>query len=165
MGKDSLDLLVEELLSHRQRLLKILRTIRKYIQEYGIQEQLEYIRSVPGIGLSTAIALYSELVDINRFPNLDHLASFVGLVPSVRGSGDFMTDTGITKRHNSYLAALLIEAAWIAVRCDPALTLKFADLTQRMRKQTAIIHIAKKLLNRIRYVWKNQKMYVPAVVE
>ena len=45
------------------------------------------------------------------------------------------------------------------MRKDPALTLAFAELTKRMKKQDAIIRMAKKLVNRIRYVWKNQTVY------
>ena len=32
-------------------------------------------------------------------------------------------------------------------------------------KQRAIIRIAKKLVNRMRHVWKNQQEYVKAVIE
>ena len=60
---------------------------------------------------------------------------------------------------------LIGEAVWIAIRKDPALLLAFNQLTRRMKKQDAIIRIAKKLLRRIRYVWKNQTPYVLAVVE
>ena len=38
-------------------------------------------------------------------------------------------------------------------------------LTKNMPPTRAIIHIARKLLNRIRYVLKNQKEYVPAVIQ
>ena len=34
----------------------------------------------------------------------------------------------------------------------------------RMTKQEAIVRIAKKLLNRVRHVWKNQQEYVKSVV-
>jgi hypothetical protein len=41
----------------------------------------------------------------------------------------------------------------------------FVDSMQNMPKTMAIIHIARKLLNRIRYVLKNQKEYVLAVIQ
>ena len=41
----------------------------------------------------------------------------------------------------------------------------FAQYCKRMRKTRAIVKIARKLLNRIRYVLKNQAEYVPAVIE
>ena len=124
-----------------------------------------YLQSVFGIGFITAITLYSELIDIHRFPDFDHLASYVGVIPAVKASGEQDTTRGMTKRQNRYLRTLLIEAAWVAVRSDPALTLTFSDLIKRMPKNKAIIRIAKKLLRRIRSVWINQTYYVPAIIE
>ena len=63
------------------------------------------------------------------------------------------------------LRYLIIEAAWVAVRKDPALLLAYNQLLRRMKSQDAIIRIAKKLLNRIYHVWKNETYYVTAVVE
>ncbi len=68
-------------------------------------------------------------------------------------------------QHNKYLRSLLIEAAWIAVRKDPALTASFNEYIKRMSKQEAIIRIAKKLLNRIRTVWMKNTEYVCSVVK
>ena len=59
---------------------------------------------------------------------------------------------------------MLIEAAWTASAKDPVLTMKFGQLCRRMDKNKAIVHIAKKLVSRIRYVWKNQKPYVTGVI-
>ena len=116
-------------------------------------EQINYLRSVVGIGFVTAITLFTELIDIKRFPTLDHLAAFIGLVPSVNSSGDRHSEEGLTERRNRFLRHVIIEAAWVAARKDPALTLAFIELTKRMKKQEAIIRIARKLLNRIRFVW------------
>ena len=123
------------------------------------------LRTIPGIAFITAITLYTEIIDINRFKNLDHLASFVGLVPSVDSSDNKEKQKGLSNRRCRYLRSILIEAAWISVRKDPAMTLAYSQLIKRMCKQKAIVHIAKKLLNRIRYVWKNNTPYVIAVIE
>ena len=152
-------------MNHRQRTRDIIKSIRKFIREYNIQDDINHILSIPGIGFNAAITLYSELIDINRFPDLNHLASYVGLVPSVKGSGERESDRGLTARHNTYLRYLLVEAAWIAVRKDPVMTLKFSELTRKMSKQNAIMRIAKKLLNRTMSVWKNNQVYEPGLIE
>lgn len=157
-----LDTQIAELKYQRERTLKILRTIRKICNENKI---LRYIKSIPGIGLITAFTIYAELIDIRRFKNLDHQASFVGLIPLVNSSGDKEIIKGITFRHNKHLRYLLVEAAWQAIRKDPVMTMRYNQLIKRMSKQRAIIHIAKKLLNRIRYVWLNEKEYVIGVVQ
>ncbi len=164
-GKDYLIFCLEELQQHRQRIVDITRILRSHLKSHSLYEPFVFLRSIPGIGLVVALSFYTEIMDINRFPTFDQLASFVGLVPSVHGTGDKIIEQGLTKRRNRYLRHLIVEAAWIAVRKDPALLHAFNQLTRRMKKQDAIIRIAKKLLRRIRYVWKNQTPYVLAVVE
>ncbi len=97
--------------------------------------------------------------------NLDKLCSYVGLIPDTNSSGETEQKTGITKRRNAQLRGILIESAWVAVRKDPALLMTFNTLCRKMPKNNAIVRIARKLLNRIRYVLKNQQEYVSAVVQ
>lgn len=87
------------------------------------------------------------------------------MVPSVSSSDMRETNRGLNKRRNRYLRYLIIEAAWVAVRKDPVLLYKFNELTKRMKKQDAIIRIAKKLLSQIRYVWRTGVPYCPGIVE
>jgi transposase len=164
-AKDYLSFCLEELQQHRERTANITRKLRQYCKDHDLMEPINYLRSVVGIGFVTAVTFFTELIDINRFATLDHLAAFVGLVPSVESSGDRRSEHGLTERRNRFLRHVIIEAAWVAARKDPALTLAFKELTRRMKRQDAIIRIARKLLNRIRYVWKNQQRYVVCVVQ
>lgn len=164
-AEDYLFYCLEELQQHRERTVNITRKLRQYCKDHDLMEQINYLRSVTGIGFVAAITFFTELIDINRFPTLDHLAAFIGLVPSVNSSGDRHSEERLTERRNRFLRHVIIEAAWVAVRKDPALTLAFIELTKRMKKQDAIIRIARKLLNRIRFVWKNQQNYVTAVAQ
>ena len=106
----------------------------------------------------------TEIVDIKRFKDIDHLSSYFGLIPGENSSGDTQLHTGISPRHNANLRVLLIESSWIAVRKDPALLMSFNKLSKRMPKNKAIIRIARKLLNRIHYVLKNHCYYETGVV-
>ena len=101
----------------------------------------------------------TEFIDISRFKKFDKLCSFLGLVPSTDSSGERQRDIGLTPRCNKYLKHMIIESSWIAVRKDLSLLNAYAKLTDRMAKTDAIIRIARKLLNRIHYVWKNQSPY------
>lgn len=153
---------IDELMKVRQQKLKLIKRIRTISKN---DEILQLLRSIPGIGLLTAFTVYAELININRFRNFDHLASFVGLVPSVSSSNEKVIVKGITFRHAKYLRYMLIESSWHAVRKDPALSMSYLNLCKRMAKQKAIIRIAKKLLSRIRYVWKNKTAYNIGIVE
>ena len=73
-------------------------------------------------------------MDIKRFGKFDNLCSYTGLVPDTDSSGDSEHVTGISVRQNKYLRSMLIEAAWIAIRKDSAMTMAFGKLAQRMSK-------------------------------
>lgn len=165
LGKEQLEIYLAELSEHRKLLVRIIKTIRSFVKENNLMEEIELLCSVPGIGFTVAITLLAELIDPGRFMDLDHLASFVGLVPCIISSSDKQTKLGINMQHNKFLRKLLIEAAWISIRKDPALTHSYNEYIKRMSKQEAIIKITKKLLSRINYVWRNKKPYVTSVVK
>lgn len=164
-GKYCLDNLLEQLTECRNHIVKTVRELKKESKSDKIAQIMKAILTVPGISFITAMTFYTEIIDMRRFKTLDKTANYVGLVPSTKSTGDNETDRGISFRKNKYLRYLIIEAAWVAVRKDPALTLKFNELIRRMSKQDAIIRIAKKLLNRIRHVWLYQTEYAIAVLE
>ncbi|MDR3625389.1 MAG: IS110 family transposase [Ignavibacteriaceae bacterium] len=165
IGKAQLEIYLEDLTSKRELLVRIIKKIKAYCLEYGFSEDIQLLMTVPGIGFATAVTIYAELMDINRFSKLDNLVSYVGLSPAVSSSGERENTLGLKMQHNGYLRNLLIEAAWIAVRKDAALTLSFNEYLKRMSKQEAIIKIAKKLLNRVRTVWKKKQEYVCSVIK
>jgi len=164
-GDTTLKIHLEELRHLRQIIVKLDRQIRVLAktEEYAFPVQL--LRTIPGISTLTAMILLTELQEISRFASLDKLASYVGLIPDTHESGETEHTGGITKRRHAQLRASLVEAAWIAVRKDPALLMAFEQLSQRMRKTRAIVKIARKLLNRVRYVLKNQRPYRLGVME
>lgn len=164
-GQFAFNDLVKQYIETRKRLTEILKTMRTMSKEVdSFSTLVPLLLTVPGIGFITAMTLLTEIMDMNRFKTLEKLAAYVGLIPSVQSSDEKEINLGISDRRNKYLRTMLVEAAWIAVKKDPVLTMKFANLCQRMNSNKAIVRIAKILLNRIRYVWKNRKPYVKAVV-
>jgi transposase len=164
-AKDYLLLCMDELQYYRQRTVTILSKIRHYVHRHHSASVFHNLLTIPGIGFKSAITLYSEIIDINRFPNFEHLKSYVGLVPSISSSGEIEYTRGLTYRSNKLLKYVLIESAWVAIRKDPALLHSFNKLIFRMKKQDAIVRIAVKLLRRIRYVWHNNTPYAFGVVQ
>ena len=162
-GQQALHALVQELLFVRQIIAGINRQIRHLACEEPYAGVVPYISSVSGVSLLAAMIFVAEVVDINRFNTLDELASYVGLVPGERSSGESQVFTGITHRRNAALRHIIIECAWAAQREDPALLHAFTQLSRRMPKNRAIVRIARKLLNRMRCAWKNRQPYVVGV--
>jgi hypothetical protein len=84
---------------------------------------------------------------------MDDLCSYVGMIPKMYGSGERMVTGKLSKRGRKDIKIMLIEAAWVAVRKDPALTARFNKLSLRMNRNKAIIRIAKNLLGTLRQVF------------
>ena len=144
-------------------MLKATRKINELSRSKRFQKRCKLLLSVPGVGRLTAMILLTEIGEISRFKSLDHLCSYVGLIPNIYASGESERVGEITKRGNRHLRSHLIESSWVAVRNDPALTLKYQQLCGRMKGNKAIIRITRKLLNRIRYVLINEQEYELAV--
>jgi transposase len=161
--RTTLNLLIDELLYFRKSLLRVTRQIRELSRTPRYAKNVQLLLTVPGVGLITAMILLTEIIRIDRFQSLDQLSSYFGLIPTEDSSGDRQFDGSITPCGNRFLKHIIVEAAWVAVRKDPALNLKFEKLARRMKKQEAIIICAKSLINRIRYVLKNKQGYVLSV--
>jgi transposase len=164
-GDITLKVHLEELSHLRQLIASLNRAILRLARTEEYRPFVRLLKTVPGISTLTAMILLTELGEITRFPSLDELSCYVGLIPDTQASGEKEHVGGITQRRHSQLRWLLIEASWVAIRKDPALLMAFEEYSKRMRKTKAIVKIARKLLNRIRYVLKNQAQYVPCVIQ
>lgn len=151
--------------NQRRELLLVNKQVRQLSMSQGYQINYLLLISVPGIGIMTAMTFLTQVGNINRFERLDDLCNYIGLVPTMYGSGDKMQTGKMIHRGRKELKIMLIEASWEAIRKDPALMLKFNELTKSMHKNKAIIRIARKLLSRMRFVLKNQQPYELSVVK
>jgi len=165
-GKQALDLLIDDYQYIRKQRLALLRNVRKIVKDEKYYSQMVLLRSVPGLGELTALALLSEIIDINRFKNANSLADYVGFVPMCHRSSIDDTSSGdITIRKHNHLRWQLTQVSWKAIKDDPALTIYFENCCQRMPKNRAIIKVARKLINRIYHVLKYQTKYVRSTTE
>lgn len=162
-GRFTMATLLNELTSIQQLRNQLDRhLIQMANQQYAQQVQL--LRSIPGVGLIAALTIVTELRDPKRFKQFDQLCSYVGLVPNVHSSGESEHVGHLTKRKNIYLQPLLIQCAWKAVGKDPALMKAYQDWCKIMKPNKAIVRVARKLLSRIRFVLINQQEYKLRVV-
>jgi transposase len=164
-GKASLNVLLEQSRHLRVSVLQTTKQIQQLTKTDRYKAQHELLRSIPGIGLLTAMVILTEIETIDRFETFDQLCGFIGLVPSTHSSGDHEVIGNITPRGHSVLRTAIIESAWMAARLDPALNKCYHDYCKRMEPNKAIIRIARKLTSRIRFVLKNNQPYVCSVVK
>jgi transposase len=133
--------------------------VRELSKTDSFRKPVELLRSIPGIGLITAMTIITEIEDIDRFKNLDTLCSYIGLIPSTKSSGEREKIGGITSRGNKFLKGVIIESAWMAIRRDPDLLRTYTRLKNNRESNKAIIRVARKLAGRIMYVLVNEKPY------
>ena len=178
-GRQTLDFLVRQYEALRGQRLEMLRAVRALSRTERFEKPLENLMTVPGIGQLTGMSLLSEIDDIRRFKRADQLAAFIGMIPMCHSSGissDSLPGTyipfsgeregvgDITVRRSARLRSVLVEASWVAVRQDPALSMAYGSYCKRMAPGKAIIKIARKLVNRIYFVMKRNQPYVKCVV-
>ncbi|MDR2499978.1 MAG: transposase [Treponema sp.] len=84
-------------------------------EEAAGDEEIERLKTVPGVGPKVAFT-FAAHVAADRFENAGQVSNYLGLVPKVYMSGDTVRYGRITKRGNGYVRALLVQAAWAAVR-------------------------------------------------
>ena len=164
-GRDTMNMLIREVEEQRELLLLVSRKIKQLSESEKYASNVKLLKTVPGIGLLTAMHFLTEMETVERFADPDHFAAYVGLVPDRHNSGEVKNDGEMTFRGQSILKKCVIESAWIAARKDPALSLSYNKYAARMEPNKAIIRIARKLLNRIYFVLKNKKEYVTCIAK
>lgn len=146
-------------------MLKISNDIRAMLREPRYKVNYNLLRTIPGIGPLTAGSILVEIGDVKRFETFYRLNNFVGLLPMEHTSGENEDKGALTVRRHRQLRSDLVESAWTAKRTDPALSLYYDEQVKRKDSKIVIIKIARKLLNRIRYVLINQQSYDYGIVK
>ncbi|MEJ7738847.1 MAG: IS110 family transposase [Chitinophagaceae bacterium] len=157
--RTALNYMISQMEFLRKELLSISNAIRKMMREQRYKTNYYLLRTIPGIGPLTAASILIEIGDVKRFDTFYHLNSYVGLLPMEHSSGQTENKMSLTVRKHRQLRSDLVESAWTSKRTDPAMALYFQDQIKRKDSKIVIIKIARKLLNRIRYVLINQKQY------
>ena len=111
-------------------------------------ERVARLRTQPGIGLLTALALVHTLEPVSRFSGGRKVAAYVGLDPVEYSSGERQRFGSISKGGSRLLRHLLAEAAQTAVRRDEELRRFYGRLARRRGAQKANVAAARKLLIR-----------------
>ena len=102
--------------------------------------------TIPGISHYSAVHIASSIGDISRFPTHNELASYAGLAPIVRQSGDRRRDGGLKRKSDKQLRWILIQDAHSAVRRKGKLRKYYLKKVRRNGEQDAIVAIARKLV-------------------
>jgi transposase len=108
--------------------------------------QVARLRTQPGVGLLTALALVHILSPVERFSTSRKVTAYVGLDPVEHSSGEHRRVGRISKQGSHLLRFLLVEAAQTAARHDPHLNRVYQRLARRKTRQIAKVAVARRLL-------------------
>jgi transposase len=160
----------------RQRLLKehlkVLEQLEKTIDKENAlvvklakaSPEAQLLKTIPGIGDLSALMILAELGDISRFKRACQVVKYAGLVPSVYSSADTHRTGPITKQGPRLLRWIIIQDAWIAVNKSFEMRCRFAALSKKCGRKSAIVGIARRLLEIAFHVLKKKQPYDPQLV-
>ena len=128
----------------------------------GLQDA-RLLMTIPGISHYSALVIYAELGEIDRFDTAKQVVRYVGLNPVVRESGDSRFEGGISKRGSGKVRWLLVQAVHSAVHTveDPYLSRFYHRIERRKNSQIAAVATARKLLVSIFHMLDRGEVYNP----
>jgi transposase len=155
----------------REDLLKLMSMLNGQIESLDMaakeaaeqNENARLLMTQPGVGPITSLAFTLTMGDVSRFPRGKQVASYLGLIPGEYSSGGHQRLGPITKQGNRFLRMLLVEAAQIAVRCDPEFRREYLHRCHTKPKGVAKVAAARKLAIRLYWMLRTKKRY-PEIV-
>ena len=144
------------------------RRIDRDLKKYEDTEDVKLLQTIPGIGLFSALIIYSEIGDIQRFPSSSKLLSYAGTIPSVRQSSDVIQYGRITRQGSKNLRWIITECLHIHLRFDPSssVSIFYRRISRgRRKKGKAIVAASNKLLKIIYWVLKEKRPYTSSSTE
>ncbi len=155
--------LVEPLVKALEVLTPQIALVEKKLEQLcAVEPVIKRLRTVPGIALIVAAVFVSVIDEAKRFRRAHHVEAYVGLVPSEHTSVHRRLGA-ITKQGNSYLRALLVQAAHsvFRLRADDPLKRWGEAIAQRRGKRIAVIAVARRLVGILWAMWRDGSVYNP----
>lgn len=162
---------LKELHNYRiEAYLRLIDSLEKEIKEVSKKillqtkedEMAKLLMTIPGIGYYSALLIVSEIDDINRFPDSNHLCSYAGLVPSTYSSGGITHyGSSITKTGSKHLRWIMLECVHAHIRTgkDSNITKFYQRLARKKGNSKAAVAAASKLLKIVYWVMKEKRKY------
>lgn len=129
-----------------------------------VSEPMQWLQSMPGVGVILAATIALEIGDVSRFPSAEHLASYAGTTPRVHASGGKVRYGPLRADVNRYLKWAFAEAAnSVAVnfrRCpDRHVSRLYARVRQHKGHPKAVGAVARHLAEAAFHVLRKQQAY------
>jgi transposase len=151
----------------RRDLLELLDRLSPTIAELSqaVEQEVEKCSAAqrltthPGVGALIALVFVLIIGNTERFECGKQVASYLGLVPLEKSSGNRRWLGHITKQGSSLLRFLLVESAQVAVRSLPEWRSQYFRLLIRRGRKTAKVAMARRLAIRLYWMWRERREY------
>lgn len=132
----------------------------KIAERAAVDEQVQLLETVPGLGHYSAVAIASRIGDIERFKRPGSLANYFGLTPGCRNSGEAMQRLGsITKQGSKMVRYLLNQAVVRVLRFDGAMRGWFKRIKKRRGAKIARVAVMRRLATILWHMLKKKQKY------
>jgi transposase len=131
----------KQLLSVQHKITDIVNSNRQ------LNEQVQLLTSIKGIGHKTAWAILAYMGDVSLFNNAKQISSYAGLNPSIEQSGTSINRSRLSKMGCARLRKSLYMPALVAVRYNPLMMALYNRLQAKGKpKKVALVAVMRKLL-------------------
>ena len=127
---------------------------------YEKDRDAQLLATIPGIGVTLAMLLSTEIDGIERFRSPSKLCSYAGPVPSTHSSGGKTYHGRITSEGNRWIRWALVEAAVPASNADAEIRKRINTLRKKKGNNVAKTAIARWLLKVVYHVLKERRSYI-----
>ncbi|MGH2612892.1 MAG: IS110 family transposase [Rhabdochlamydiaceae bacterium] len=131
---------------------------------YKSSEDVKLIVSMIGIGTDSAVIIALEIEDVTRFDTAGKFASYFGVHPTFKQSGDGMWGNHMSKKGRSEIRATLYMACLSGIRFNPVLRALYARFRAKgMTHRQATGVLMHKMLRMIYGILKSRKPFDPEI--
>jgi transposase len=120
--------------------------IQRLLSEPALEQRVERLMSIRGVGPITALTWALEVDDPHRFSSIGNAVSYCGLTSAFRSSAGKEQRGPISKQRNAWLQTVLIEAAKLAPRWNPQLAALHGRQLELGHPNRATLQVARKLV-------------------
>jgi transposase len=134
--------------------------VRSLERDALLMDRVERLMTIPAVGPITALTWALEVGDVQRFCSIKKAISYCGLCGAERSSGNTVQRTPLSKQRNKHLQTTLIEAAKMAPRNSPELSMLYDKEKRKGNANRATLAVARKLVAYLVAVDRRQKEFL-----
>jgi transposase len=138
---------VDQLTLLERQIQEAERIIASLIQQHEhFRRKAELLNTIPGAGLVVSSTVIAEIGDFTRFPTPETIARYAGLDPRLFQSANTRRTGHISKCGSPELRRVLVQPAWLAIRCDEHIRKIWLNISKHAGRKKAIVALARRML-------------------